>query len=242
MNSRTAGRGPCASSAQSANRIPLRRSATAKCLTILLLLAAAPAATWALDLVVAVVDRDGKPVAEAVVTAADSGSARGPRAPGSAVMDQQHLQFVPQVLVIATGTKVEFPNNDAVSHQVYSFSPAKRFQLPLYKGATNPPIVFDKAGLVVLGCNIHDSMVGYIDVTDAPFFGKTDGNGSVVLTDMTPGNYQLVIWGPRIADPAASLTRNVSVGPNAETRIEFHLTAPLRARPEPRPRRSDWDY
>jgi plastocyanin len=239
LNSRTAAGGPCASSVHSANRIPVRRSLTAKSLTLALALAAAPGATRALDLVVTVLDRDGKAVADAVVTAAN-GASPGP--PGNAVMDQQHLEFVPQVLVIATGSKVEFPNSDAVSHQVYSFSPAKRFQLPLYKGATHPPVIFDRAGLVVLGCNIHDGMVGYIDVTDAPYFGKTDSTGSLRLTDLTAGSYQLAVWGPRIADPATNLTRTLSVGPAAETRAEFRLLSPLRARPEPRPRRSDWDY
>ena len=72
---------------------------------------------------------------------------------------------------------MEFPNNDTVSHQVYSFSAAKRFQLPLYKGEVHPPVTFDRPGLVVLGCNIHDVMVGYIYVTDAPYFGKTDREG-----------------------------------------------------------------
>ena len=75
---------------------------------------------------------------------------------------------------VGVGTRVEFPNNDSVSHQVYSFSPAKRFQLPLYKGEIHPPVTFDQPGLVVLGCNIHDSMVGYIYVTDAPYFGTTE--------------------------------------------------------------------
>jgi plastocyanin len=242
LNSRTAAGRSCASSAQSANRVPVRSPATAKCLTLLFALCVAPCAAQALDLVVSVIDRDGHPIADAVVTAVDTGAARGPRAPGTAIMDQQQLQFVPQVLVIATGSKVEFPNSDAVSHQVYSFSPAKRFQLPLYKGTSHPPVVFDRAGLVVLGCNIHDNMVGYIDVTDAPYFGKTDSAGALHLTDLTAGSYQLVVWGPRIADPAPSLTRTVTVGPAAETRAEFRLTLPLRARPEPRPRRSDWDY
>ena len=242
MNSRTAAGGTCAPSAHSANRIPVRRSLTAKSLTLVLALAAAPGPARAVDLVVSVVDRDGKPLTGVVVTAVDSGSARAARAPATAVMDQQHLEFVPQVLVIATGSTVEFPNSDSVSHQVYSFSPAKRFQLPLYKGAPHPPVVFDRAGLVVLGCNIHDGMVGYIDVTDAPYFGQTDSAGSLRLTDVAPGSYQLAVWGPRIADPPSNLTRTVSVGPTGETRAEFRLTSPLRARPEPRPRRSDWDY
>jgi len=156
-------------------------------------------------------------------------------------MDQRDLAFVPQVLVVAVGTSVDFPNNDAVSHQVYSFSAAKRFQLPLYKGALHPPVTFDKAGLVVLGCNIHDQMVGYIYVTDAPFYGKTDSQGVLHLAS-GPGDFLLTFWSPFIADPPATLTRTVQVGSGEGTSTQIQLTRDLRAKPEPRPRRADWEY
>ncbi len=77
-------------------------------------------------------------------------------------MDQQGHQFVPHLLVVQAGTEVTFPNSDNVSHHVYSFSPTKPFELPLYKGDVYPPVTFEKAGIVVVGCNIHDSMLGYI--------------------------------------------------------------------------------
>ena len=136
----------------------------------------------AVDISVMVVDRDGHGVGEVVVTATPA-TANGGSSPTlkSVVMDQRNLAFVPRVLVVAVGTSVEFPNNDSVSHQVYSFSAAKRFQLPLYKGEVHPPVIFDRPGLVVLGCNIHDGMVGYIYVTDAPYFAKTEPAGSVQL-------------------------------------------------------------
>jgi plastocyanin len=111
----------------------------------------------------------------------------------TAIMDQQNLAFVPRVLVVAVGGNVEFPNSDSVSHEVYSFSPAKRFQLPLYKGALHPPVTFDKPGLVVLGCNIHDQMAGYIYVTEAPFYGKTDAQGALHLTNMPTGDYLVTL-------------------------------------------------
>ena len=157
----------------------------------------------AVDISVMVVDRDGHGVGEAVVTAtpaaANAGAAPTPKA---AVMDQRNLAFVPRVLVVRVGTSVEFPNNDSVSHQVYSFSAAKRFQLPLYKGEVHPPISFDQPGLVVLGCNIHDGMVGYIYVTDAPYFGKTETSGSVQLKALPVGDYRLAIWSPLHCRPA----------------------------------------
>jgi plastocyanin len=195
-------------------------------------------------LTVIVVDRSGRAVAEVVATAAAvPPKASAPAAEdATAIMDQHDLAFVPRVLVVAIGTKVEFPNSDSVSHQVYSFSPAKRFQLPLYKGALHPAVTFDKAGLVVLGCNIHDQMVGYIYVTDAPFFGKTDSQGALHLTTVPAGDYLVTLWSPFVADDPATLTRTVHVGERDPASTRVQLTRDLRARPEPRPRRTDWEY
>jgi plastocyanin len=197
----------------------------------------------AAGLTVTVLDRGGHAVPEVVVTAAPTPEVRTAPAAShaTATMDQHDLAFVPQVLVVSVGTSVEFPNNDTVSHQVYSFSPAKRFQLALYKGALHPPVTFDKPGLVVLGCNIHDQMVGYIYVTEAPFYGKTDAQGAAHLTN-GPGDYVLTLWSPYISDPPATLTQTVHVGAAEGSSLKFQLTRDLHARPEPRPRRADWEY
>jgi hypothetical protein len=157
-------------------------------------------------------------------------------------MDQQNMAFVPQVLVVPVGSDVRFPNSDTVSHQVYSFSPAKRFQLPLYKGAPHPPVNFDKPGLVVLGCNIHDQMVGYIYVTDAPYFGMTDEQGTLHWSNVPPDTYSVTFWSPFIADPAPSLTHSVQVTQGAPATVGVELSRDLRATPQPRPHRSDWAY
>jgi plastocyanin len=205
------------------------------------LLAAAPPGAAA-EISVTVVDRDGRGVADAVVTATPArGQVQPVAAAKPAIMDQRDRAFVPRVLAISVGSRVEFPNNDSVSHQVYSFSPAKRFQLPLYKGETHPPVTFDQPGLVVLGCNIHDSMVGYIYVTPAPYFGTTDGSGTLTLKDLPKDDYQIVVWSPYIADPPASLSRSAHVESDVVTE-RFQLAQPLRARPEPKQRRRDWDY
>jgi plastocyanin len=205
-----------------------------------------------------VVDRDGRGVAEMAVSAIPAAvplanlpavathAADANPTPSAirrpAVMDQRNREFVPRVLVVGVGTSVEFPNNDSVSHQVYSFSAAKRFQLPLYKGETHPPVTFDKPGLVVLGCNIHDAMVGYIYVTEAPYFAATEANGTATLKDLPAGDYKIVIWGPYVADAPASLVRTVHVDGNEPATARFQLSLALRARPEPRPRRRDWEY
>ncbi len=190
-----------------------------------------------------VVDRDGRGVGEAVVTATPAAANTGASPTlKSAVMDQRNRAFVPRVLVVGIGTSVEFPNDDSVSHQVYSFSAAKRFQLPLYKGEVHPPITFDRPGLVVLGCNIHDGMVGYIYVTDAPYFGKTEVVGSVQLKALPVGDYRIAVWSPFIADPPASLIRSIHIDGSAPAPIRVQLTQALHAQPEPKPHRRDWVY
>ena len=99
------------------------------------------------------------------------------------------------MLAVHTGTAVSFPNSDNIRHHVYSFSPAKRFELRLYQ-ARRRPVVFDKPGVVVLGCNIHDWMLGYVYITDDPFFAVSDDAGRLAL-DLPPGRYTASLWHPR---------------------------------------------
>jgi plastocyanin len=226
---------------RSSTGFALLRCASATCVTFALLAAALPSGAG--EISVTVVDRDGRGLEDAVVTATPAGGKAVPVPVAKpAVMDQRDRAFVPRVLVVTVGSRVEFPNNDSVSHQVYSFSPAKRFQLALYKGEIHPPVTFDQAGLVVLGCNIHDSMVGYIYVTPAPYFGTTAASGALTLNDLPTGDYQIVVWSPYIADPPATLSRSVRLAAEGSAAERIQLTQPLRARPEPRPRRRDWDY
>jgi plastocyanin len=237
--------GPFGRLCQTGIQVALRRRLTATCVTFAAL--ACSLICRAGELTISVVDRDGHAVADVVATATPSAGAPLPPAAAAAaadskssVMDQRDLAFLPRVLVIGVGTRVDFPNNDTVSHQVYSFSPAKRFQLPLYKGEFHPPVTFDQPGLVVLGCNIHDSMVGYIYVTPAPYFGTTTAAGRVTFPRVPKGDYQVTIWSPFIADAPGSLSRTVHVEGDETT--SFALAAALRTRPEPRPRRRDWEY
>jgi plastocyanin len=199
------------------------------------------------DLSVSVVDPGGQGVTDVVVAVAPvlpvgPTPPRATPATPAAVMDQRNRAFSPRVLVVGAGTSVEFPNNDTVSHQVYSFSPPKKFQLPLYKGQRHPPVTFERSGLVVLGCNIHDQMIGYIYVTDAPFFGKTDSAGTLRVPGLSAGEYRVTVWSPFIADQASSLTRTVHVNGEGATSSRVQLVDALRARPEPRPQRADWEY
>lgn len=163
------------------------------CLAMLICIAVSltlPARADSLDL--QIVDSRGEPLENAVVLL--PGQISTP--PSSvAVMDQVNLTFVPHVLVIQRGQQVVFPNSDNIRHHVYSFSPAKAFEIKLYAGTPEAPIAFDTAGIVVLGCNIHDNMVGYIVVADTPLTGVSNGDGRIRLTvdDLPP---TIRIWHP----------------------------------------------
>lgn len=141
-------------------------------------------------------DQNGAPLADAVVTL--QGPVGLPAGALKADMDQRAQQFAPHVLAVHTGTSIKFPNSDNIRHQVYSFSPAKRFELRLYEGTPSDPVLFDKPGVVVLGCNIHDWMLGYVYVTNDPRFGVTDAQGQLTL-DTPAGVYHATLWHPQAA-------------------------------------------
>ena len=152
--------------------------------------------TSAATLDVSLLDGQGRPLANAVLTLRGDGPTA---AVTSGVVDQRNKQFMPRVLAVRTGTSVTFPNSDNIRHHVYSFSPAKRFELRLYQGTPSEPVLFDKPGLVVLGCNIHDWMLGYVYVTDDPWFAVSDDDGHLRL-ELPAGTYQARLWHPQVAD------------------------------------------
>lgn len=114
----------------------------------------------------------------------------------SHIMDQVDKQFKPEILLIRKGDNVAFPNSDNIRHHVYSFSQAKPFELRLYSGRPTTPIVFPQHGVVTLGCNIHDSMVGFIYVADSQNAYVTDGNGTVQLENVEQIT-KLTTWHPQ---------------------------------------------
>lgn len=144
------------------------------------------------------VDSEGQPLANAVLTLRSE--VAPVVAPAASVMDQISQQFAPNVLAVRSGTAVSFPNSDNIRHHVYSFSLAKRFELRLYQGTPSEPVVFDKPGVVVLGCNIHDWMVGYVYVTDDPWFAVSDAQGKLNLEQLPAGTYTASLWHPQAPD------------------------------------------
>ena len=193
-------------------------------LAAVLVAALLPASLAAATLEVQVRDARGAAVRDAVVYAIPD--SRAPLAKRTAVMDQKNRQFIPHVLVVQTGTAVSFPNSDDVRHHVYSFSPAKTFQLPLYKGTPANPVLFDKPGVVTLGCNIHDSMSAFVVVVDTPFFEKTGADGRVTLDDVDPGRYSVHVW---VADSRGE-PHPVNVNLTGDQRVQLSFVASAHAR------------
>jgi hypothetical protein len=182
---------------------------------------------------------DGKGIAEAVVFV-DAPPVHTPQPPlDQATMDQISKTFVPHVLPIVVGTEVRFPNRDQISHHVYSFSRTKNFELPLYKGENAPPVIFDKPGVVKIGCNIHDWMSAIILVLPTPHFAMTDAQGRFKLTGLPPGTYTLVAWHEQAREKTADTAQQIEVL-SRDLELTFHLTL-VDARSRPAMRGSRWD-
>lgn len=176
------------------------------------------------DAVVYAMPVDAKPSAEARAGAeAKAGAKAPPVKRPQAVIDQIKRRFVPLVSVVQAGTAVSFPNRDNIEHDVYSFSPAKRFELHLYHGIPARPVVFDTPGLVVMGCNIHDQMIAYLLVVDTPWFAKTDAQGQVSIDNVRDGTYRLTVWHYRMAEPEQRPSQDVSAGRGALASFTLQL-------------------
>jgi plastocyanin len=172
------------------------------------------AALWASpalagSLTVRIVDTAGHPVTDAVVTLQPAaGSAPRPRVEAGYRVTQQNIEFHPFVSVVPVGATVAFPNLDPFRHHVYSFSPAKRFELKLFARDQTRSVTFDRPGVVAIGCNIHDSMSAYIFVTDTVWTARSPANGTVRFGDTPPARFTLQVWHPYLRAPGGMLTRS----------------------------------
>jgi len=162
---------------------------------------------------------DGKPVADAVVSATPLDHPVPPPVPQAiAEIEQKDQEFRPFVTAIQVGSTVKFPNHDTVQHHIYSLSKAKRFEIPLYQAGATESVLFDQPGLISLGCNIHDWMVAYIVVLPTPYFAKTDASGAGILPSLPPGRYRLEIWHPRAPAP---VVQEITSAPDSVSALEF---------------------
>lgn len=138
-------------------------------------------------------------------------------------MDQVGRKFMPHVLPVLVGTKVEFPNQDEIHHHVYSFSKPKRFDLPLYKGKPAEPIVMESTGVVKLGCNIHDWMHAHILVLPHPYFAVTGADGKASIADVPAGKHRVGVWSNRRKEDPAQSAQEAAVPKKGAAELRFSL-------------------
>lgn len=185
------------------------------------------------QLVVAVDDGSGRPVADAVVMLRALGTQAkpAPAKPARRYVDQRNLMFMPYLQVFRPGDEVVFRNSDATRHHVYSFSPARTFEFVLTPAQSSPALRLEKAGAIAVGCNIHDQMIAYLYVTDAPWFVQTGASGRALFDALPAGNYELRVWQPRLRPGRADPVRSVAVAAGGPVQM---LSIPLRLLPDPR--------
>jgi plastocyanin len=202
------------------------------------LVAAVPLQIHAASIRAKVSAADGTPVENAVIVAYPlSGSAPVDNSK-LRIIDQINKEFVPHVTTVTTGTSIQFPNKDNIRHHVYSISDPKNFELPLYEGIPANPVKFDKPGIVVLGCNIHDWMRGYIYIVESPYFGKSGENGFAEI-ELPAGEYRVELWHPRLSDPDNLQTQQLNISDSNPGSLSYtvNLKPALRIRRAPKARR-----
>lgn len=198
------------------------------------LVAAVPAVhgnAFAADVTVVITADNGRPVENAVVT--HNTPARTAPVAKHFVINQKDMAFVPFVLVVPVGSTIDFGNLDPFRHHVYSFSPAKKFELKLFGKGKMHPVRFDKPGTVAIGCNIHDSMQAFVQVVETPFAAKSGANGRVILRGMPDGAQTIRVWHPQLRAPGNQMVVPV----NARGAVTVPVKVKLRAAT---PTRSDY--
>ncbi|MEO8385071.1 MAG: methylamine utilization protein [Betaproteobacteria bacterium] len=212
---------------QKPNKTFVAQALRSICISVAALMCAPP--LMAAQISVQVNEPAGIAVAEAVVYASVISGTAPAKPKREIAVEQVNKEFVPLISVIQAGTLVNFPNRDKVRHHVYSFSPAKTFEIKLYSGVPGKPIMFDKPGEVVLGCNIHDSMIAYVLVVDTPIFAKTDKRGSAVLDGLSPGEYEIHAWYPGMPASALPASQKVKLSATDAPAITFTFSAKLQS-------------
>lgn len=197
----------------------------------LLIAAVALAPARAADVTCRILDPKGAGVADAVVSLIPLDAPAAPTVPaGQPEIVQKGREFIPFVTVVRAGTSIHFPNRDTVEHYVYSRSPAKTFQFPLYAPGKNEVITFDHPGVIALGCNIHDWMLAYVVVVDTPWYVHVPAKGEAVIPGVPPGRYRAEVWHWRLrrvetrelvipaGAPTATVQLTLTLGPDHRIR------------------------
>ena len=178
------------------------------------------------ELRVQLTDAEGNPLADAVIELVLPDDLKpGFQMAAATMVDQRDKEFVPSVSAVPVGSKINFPNSDDILHHVYSFSPAKTFNIPLYGQGENDSYIetFDIPGVVEIGCNIHDWMLAYIYVAETTLFAISGEDGAAELTDLPAGEFSLRVWHPRAAASIEELTQTVALDSAATTSLTLSL-------------------
>jgi plastocyanin len=150
----------------------------------------------------------------------ESGATPRPAPARNKVMNQVNKTFVPRVLAVTVGTKVDFRNQDGIFHNVFSLSRPSEFDAGLYKGGESYQKTFGTPGPVQILCNIHASMIGYVVVVDTPYYGQSDEAGSFAIRGVPPGEYVLEAW----HESASTLARaKVAVGAEGARGVQVKI-------------------
>jgi plastocyanin len=187
------------------------------------------------ELALSLANAAGAPIANAVVMVRPDAGSRSRAIAGPYVLAQRDMQFAPFVLIVPTGAEVSFPNLDPVHHHVYSFSKAKTFELKLYGKDETRHVRFDRAGVVGVGCNIHDDMSAFIRVVDTPYAVKSAASGQALVRELPPGPATVTVWHPYLKAAGGEMTRRVVIP--ASGALGLSLAAEVRS---PRLRRGGY--
>ncbi|HEY1723629.1 MAG TPA: hypothetical protein VGG27_20465 [Magnetospirillaceae bacterium] len=201
-----------------------------------LLALACVSAARAEDLTVHIADDGGHPVADSVITLIPQNPANGPAAqpkPETRVIDQKDETFIPYVQIVRPGDPIVFRNSDDTRHHVYSFAKIKAFEFVLAPGESSVPMQIAAPGIAVVGCNIHDNMINYLFVSDAPYLAQTRAEGSVTFANLSAGTYALHIWHPQLHPGTPEIVQSVTMAGSGPAQT---INATLALLPDPRQR------
>jgi plastocyanin len=161
-----------------------------------------------------------------VVWLTPKGNAPAPGPQQKYTLEQKDKQFIPHILVVRTGSSVDFPNLDPFYHNVFSLFNGKRFDLGLYEAHTHRAVLFDRDGVSYIFCNIHPDMGAVVISLSTPYFGVSTREGEIRISDVPAGTYRLNVWAENVAvDRLNALSREVEVSPSSTNLGTFDLQA-----------------
>ena len=201
--------------------------------TAVVYICAPSAPAGAAGLGVRISDTRGNAVSDAVITVAPqaAGSVQPAPTPATRVIDQKNETFIPYIEVFRPGDKVVFHNSDNTRHHAYSFAPARQFEFVLAPGESSTALQLDKLGVIAVGCNIHDQMITYLYVTDAPHVARSGGDGIAQLSNLAKGEYDVRAWHPQLRPGAGVDSQRLTIADATELK---GLTFTLSLLPDPR--------